>query len=75
MAQGALLSQNVKDFVQKRDRKVEESGAGGASANAGAFVLKESIKSNKEQMENREKKSDEKDWMPIPRGFFEFINT
>jgi len=45
----SLLSGGVKDFVMKKDRKIEEStGAGGAAGNAGAFVLKESINSNAE---------------------------
>jgi len=26
-------------------------------------------------MSTREKKSEEKDWMPVPKGFFDFINT
>ena len=42
----SLLSAGVKDFVTKKDRKIEEtSGAGGAAGNAGAFILSDAIKS------------------------------
>jgi len=43
----SLLTGNVKDFVQKKDRKAEETGGGGGAAgNAGAFILADAIKSN-----------------------------
>jgi hypothetical protein len=36
-------------------------------------VLSDAIKSNKEQLETKEKKSEEKDWMAVPKGFYDFI--
>lgn len=36
-------------------------------------MLSDAIKNNKEQLEMKEKKSEEKDWMPVPKGFFDFI--
>ena len=36
---------------------------------------RESIKSNMQILENKENKKDDKDWMPIPKGFFDFIYT
>jgi hypothetical protein len=41
----SLLSANVKDFVQGKDRKMEDKGG---SANAGAFILSDAIQSEKE---------------------------
>jgi hypothetical protein len=72
----SLLSAGVKDFVTKKDRKIEETpGAGGAAGNAGAFILSDAIKSQKETLEtNQGNKADEKNWMPVPKGFFDFIS-
>jgi hypothetical protein len=48
----SLLSANVKDFVSKKDRKVDEGGAGGAAGNAGAFILADAIASERENLQN-----------------------
>lgn len=47
----SLLSAGVKDFVGKKDRKPEESGGAGAAGNAGAFILSDAIKSQRETLE------------------------
>ena len=43
-------------------------------ANSGAFVLRESIKTNRELLENQgNKTADESNKHKIPKGFFEFV--
>jgi tRNA G37 N-methylase TrmD len=71
----SLLSANVKDFVSKKDRKVDEGagGAGGAAGNAGAFILADAIESELENLKNMEKKSDDNSTVPVQKGFFQFI--
>jgi hypothetical protein len=54
-------------------KKTQFGGAGGNTANSGAFVLRESIKSNREQLEHGGNKTDDLLKTNIPKGFFEFV--
>jgi hypothetical protein len=71
----SLLSANVKDYVAKKDRKIEESA--GAAGNAGAFILGDAIHSEKENLANLfndKNKEDENNKYYIPKGFMAFIS-
>jgi hypothetical protein len=47
----SLLSAGVKEFVTGKEKKMEDPSGPNAGANAGAFILSDAIKSQKETLE------------------------